>query len=61
MKTKDEVLGIFLKWKNMVENQTGRKIKRLITDNGGEYKSNPFFDVCSEHGIVRHFTVRNTP
>jgi len=45
----------------MVENQTGRKIKRLRTDNGGEYKSDPFFDVCSEHGIVRHFTVRDTP
>ena len=51
MKTKDEVLGIFLKWKNMVENQTGKKIKRLRTDNGGEYKSDPFFDVYSQHGI----------
>ncbi|KAE8703105.1 hypothetical protein F3Y22_tig00110474pilonHSYRG00127 [Hibiscus syriacus] len=61
MKSKDEVLRIFLKWKNMIENQTGRKIKRLRTDNGGEYKSDPFFDVCHEYGIVRHFTVRNTP
>ncbi|KAE8732040.1 F-box/kelch-repeat protein [Hibiscus syriacus] len=48
MKSKDEVLQIFLKWKNMIENQTGRKIKRLRTDNGGEYKSDPFFDVCYE-------------
>ncbi|KAE8707872.1 hypothetical protein F3Y22_tig00110372pilonHSYRG00231 [Hibiscus syriacus] len=61
MKSKDEVLQIFLKWKNMIENQTGRKIKRLRTDNGGEYKSDPFFDVCHEYGIVRHFTVRHTP
>ncbi|KAL4271878.1 hypothetical protein GQ457_13G029750 [Hibiscus cannabinus] len=61
MKSKDEVLKIFLKWKNMIENQTGRKIKRLRTDNGGEYRSDPLFDVCQEHGIVRHFTVRNTP
>ncbi|KAE8732640.1 hypothetical protein F3Y22_tig00001818pilonHSYRG00042 [Hibiscus syriacus] len=61
MKSKDEVLQIFLKWKNMIENQTGRKIKRLWTDNRGEYKSDPFFDVCHEYGIVRHFTVRHTP
>ncbi|KAE8664469.1 hypothetical protein F3Y22_tig00112762pilonHSYRG00050 [Hibiscus syriacus] len=61
MKSKYEVLQIFLKWKNMIENQTGRKIKRLRTDNGGEYKSDPFFDVFHEYGIVRHFTVRNTP
>ncbi|KAE8692759.1 hypothetical protein F3Y22_tig00110831pilonHSYRG00699 [Hibiscus syriacus] len=58
MKTKDEVLGFFLKWKKMMETQTGRKIKRLRTDNGGEYKNDPFLKVCEEEGIVRHFTVR---
>ena len=61
MKSKDEVLGIFLKWKAQVENQTGRKIKILRTDNGGEYKSDPFQKICQECGIVRHFTVRKTP
>ncbi|KAE8701188.1 Detected protein of confused Function [Hibiscus syriacus] len=60
MKSKDEVFRIFLKWKNMTENHTGRKIKRLRTKNGGEYKSDPFFDVCHEYGIDRHFTIRNT-
>ncbi|KAE8654775.1 glutamate-ammonia ligase family protein [Hibiscus syriacus] len=50
MKTKDEVLGFFLKWKKMVETQTGRKIKRLRTDNGGEYKNDPFLKVCEEEG-----------
>ncbi|KAE8687328.1 Peroxidase 44 [Hibiscus syriacus] len=61
MKTNDEVLGFFLKWKKMVETQTGRKIKRLRTDNGGEYKNDPFIKDCEEEGIVRHFTVRSTP
>ncbi|KAE8664954.1 hypothetical protein F3Y22_tig00112738pilonHSYRG01227 [Hibiscus syriacus] len=61
MKTKDEVLGFFLKWKKMMETQTGRKIKRLRTDNGGEYKNDPFLKVCEEEGIVRHFTIRGTP
>ena len=61
MKNKDEVLGIFLKWKAQVENQTGRKIKVLRTDNCGEYKSDPFQEICQKCGIIRHFTVRKTP
>ena len=61
MKNKNDVLEIFLKWKAQVENQTGRKIKVLRTDNGGEYKSDPFLKVCQDCGIVRHFTVRKTP
>ena len=61
MKHKDEVLGIFLKWKKMIETQTGRKIKRLRSDNGGEYKSDPFQKICQNEGIVRHFTVPGTP
>ena len=61
MKTKDKVLGIFLKWKAMIETQSGRKIKRLRTDNGSEYKNDLFQKICEENGIVRHFTIKNTP
>ena len=61
MKTNDEVLDIFLTWKKMVENQTGRKIKCIRTDNGGEYRSDPFMKICADEGILRHFSVRNTP
>ncbi|KAB2627324.1 hypothetical protein D8674_020942 [Pyrus ussuriensis x Pyrus communis] len=43
MKRKDEVLDLFLEWKNMVENKTGKQIKILRSDNGGEYTSDPFF------------------
>ena len=49
MKYKDEVLGIFLKWKKMVETQTGRKVFR--TDNGGECTSDLFFKVFKNKGI----------
>ncbi|CAL9030129.1 unnamed protein product [Prunus brigantina] len=45
----------------MIETQSGRKIKTLRSDNGGEYKSDPFLKVCQDEGIVRHFTVRETP
>ena len=50
MKNKDDVLRVFLKWKDEVEKQTGRKIKVLRTDNGGEYKSDPFLEVCHDCG-----------
>ncbi|KAK5773311.1 hypothetical protein PVK06_049617 [Gossypium arboreum] len=61
MKRKSEVLDAFLTWKKMVETQTGRKVKRLRSDNGTEYKNDPFLQVCQDEGIVRHFTVRDTP
>ena len=31
------------------------------SDNGGQYKSDPFLKLCRDEGIDRHFTVRNTP
>ena len=39
LKTKDEVLEKFWEFKTQVENATGRRIKTLRSDNGGEYIS----------------------
>ncbi|GJT56454.1 retrovirus-related pol polyprotein from transposon TNT 1-94 [Tanacetum coccineum] len=61
LKTKDEVLGVFIKWKKMMETQTCRKIKHLRIDNGGEYKNDLFTKFYEDEGIIRHFTVRHTP
>ncbi|XP_034208115.1 uncharacterized protein LOC117621660 [Prunus dulcis] len=44
-----------------VENLTGRKIKILKSDNGGEYKDSKFLDFCKSEGIKRYFTVKKTP
>ena len=60
-KTKDEAFDNFKSWKTLVENQTGRKIKRLHIDNGLEFYSEPFNDFCKENGIARHRTVAGTP
>ena len=38
LRTKDEACEMFIKYKNEVENQLGKKIKRLRTDRGGEYE-----------------------
>ena len=43
-----------------METQTGRKIKVLRSDNGGEYTFDPFLQVCQNGGIKRHFMVRHT-
>ena len=61
MRHKDEVLELFVKWKANLERSTGRKVKILRSDNGGEYKSDPFLQLCLDEDIERHFTVRETP
>ncbi|KAH9764272.1 hypothetical protein KPL70_001465 [Citrus sinensis] len=61
LKHKSEVLGKFKEWDTLIENQTGKKIKRLRTDNGLEYCSKEFEDFYKYKGIARHRTVTYTP
>jgi transposase InsO family protein len=61
MKTKDEVFSWFRDFKAQVENQTGKKIKVLRSNNEGEYTSNDFKDFCNEEGIKRELTVSYNP
>uniref|UniRef100_A0A2N9H173 CCHC-type domain-containing protein n=1 Tax=Fagus sylvatica TaxID=28930 RepID=A0A2N9H173_FAGSY len=50
LKNKSEAFAKFKIWKAEVENQTGRKIKCLRTDNGTEYRDGDFLKFCEEHG-----------
>jgi hypothetical protein len=61
MRHKSETFAKFKLWKAEVENQTGKKVKCLRTDNVTEYTNDEFKDFCEQHGIKRHFTVRKTP
>ena len=61
LKKKSEVFDTFRKWKAMVENETGLKIKRLRSDNGGEYRDSRFREFCSNSGIKMEKTVPMTP
>ena len=63
MRHKDEVLELFVKWKANLERSTGRKVKVLRSDNGGEYKSDPFLQLCCNPlipGVRITVSVRDT-
>jgi transposase InsO family protein len=57
LKTKGQVFERFQEFKGLVENQTGKKIKVLRSDNGGEYTSNKFNDLCAREDIKRELTI----
>nr|GEV54223.1 retrovirus-related Pol polyprotein from transposon TNT 1-94 [Tanacetum cinerariifolium] len=46
----------FKEWKQLVENQTGRTVKKLRTYNGLEFCNREFKQLCIEYGIARHLT-----
>ena len=61
LKHKDEVFDCFLRWKALVEKSSGRKLKAIRTDNGGEYTSTIFGDYLKSEGIRHERTVPKTP
>ena len=61
LKYKSESFDCFKKFKALVEKQSGRSIKVLRTDRGGEFLSKEFNDFCDEHGILRQLTAPYTP
>ena len=60
LKTKDQVLQAFKEFHASVERATGRKLKCLRTDNGGEYLG-PFEHYCKTHGIRHEKVPPKTP
>jgi transposase InsO family protein len=45
----------------LVENETGKRLKCLRSDNGGEYYNKGFDDYSSYHGIRREKTILGIP
>ena len=50
LKTKDQVLSVFKELHARVERETGRKLKAVRADNGGEYRGK-FEKYCESKGI----------
>ena len=61
LKSKDQVFQTFKEFHAMVERETGRTLKCLRNNNGGEYTSNEFRGYCSKHDIRHIKTVPSTP
>ncbi|KAK0578941.1 hypothetical protein LWI29_018731 [Acer saccharum] len=61
LRHKSDVFEAFKKWKAMVENETSLKIKKLRSDNGGEYEDKEFKKFCYQSGIKLIRTVPGTP
>lgn len=61
IKKKSDVFSIFKEFKVLVELESGKRIKCLRTDNGGEYTDGEFLALCKREGIKRQFTVAYTP
>ncbi|GJV24694.1 retrovirus-related pol polyprotein from transposon TNT 1-94 [Tanacetum coccineum] len=60
LRHKNEAFSKFKELKQLVENQTSRKLKKLRTDNGLEFCNQKFNNLCKENGIARHLTVAGT-
>jgi len=61
MQNKSETYSKFCEFKALVEKESGKKVKALRRDNGGEYISNKFKDFCKEEGIRRELIAPHNP
>ena len=57
LKVKSETFDRFKEFKALIENQIGKHIHMLRSDNGGEYESNEFDDFCREARIKKELTI----
>ncbi|KAG8488945.1 hypothetical protein CXB51_017000 [Gossypium anomalum] len=61
LKQKSDVVGFFCKFKALAKNQASCKLKCIRSDNGTEYVSQRFQNICDEAGIQHQLTTIYTP
>ena len=61
LKGKNEVFSKFKEYKSLVENQIERNIKTLWSNNGREFTSEEFKELCRESGIKRELSTPYNP
>ena len=61
LKSKDEEFNKFKEFKAFIENPSERNIKKLKSNNGGEYTSKEFVNFCKDVGIKRELTTPYNP
>ncbi|XP_040863840.1 uncharacterized protein [Glycine max] len=61
LKAKSEVFDTFKVFKILVEKQSGKSLKILRTDGGGEFTFEEFENFCRDNGIIHEITTSYTP
>ena len=61
LKHKSGVFDHFKVFKSLVENHYGRKLKILISNNGGEYVKSIFIHYCEYSGTQMQHSIPYTP
>jgi len=60
LRNKSDALEDFKNYKFKIKNLTGKRIRKLRTDNGKEYMSKEFSNFLKEEGITRQLSVGYT-
>ena len=61
LKSKDQVLSKFIEFVTSVENQTGKRVKYLQSDNGAENRNKLFDEYLKKKGIGRRLSIAYNP
>ena len=61
MQKKSETFSKFCEFKALVEKESGKQVKALQSNNGGEYISGEFKDFCRKEGIQRELIAPHNP
>ena len=61
MQKNNETYSKFCEFKALVEKESGKQVKAMKSDNGGEYISKKFKDFCSKEGIQRELIAPHNP
>ena len=61
MQKRYQTFSKFCEFKALVEKDSGKQVKALRSDNGGEYISNEFKYFCSKEGIRREIIAPHNP
>lgn len=61
LKSRDEIGEAFGQYKSFVENQCGKHIKSVRTDNAAEYKGGEFARIIKSSGILHETSVAHCP
>ena len=61
MQKKSETYSNFYEFKALVEKESGKQVKALRSDNGGEFISGEFKDFCNVEGVQRELIAPHNP